>query len=139
MAVDKPNVRLKSFRLPDAPPVDAGIRDTFENLHTFLLNGFARLIGEYKHIPVPGRRKGVSAIRRQIHFGYLPALQQFTVHAFVGGKTYTRAIFAQVQILVVVDKVNGFFFLFHQQPPFSNSRLNLLRPSGSVPSRTVAL
>jgi len=43
-----------------------------------------------------------------------------------------------MQIAFIVDKVDRFFYLLHQHPP-SNSRENLLRPSGSVPSSTVAL
>ena len=53
-------------------------------------------------------------------------------------------IFPQMQIRLLVEEVDRLVVLyygivFHQQPPFSNSKLNLLRPSGSVPSSTVAL
>ena len=53
-------------------------------------------------------------------------------------------ILPQVQIRLLVDQINGLVVLdysviFHQQPPFSNSRENLLRPSDSADSRTVAL
>ena len=53
-------------------------------------------------------------------------------------------IFPQMQIRLLVEEVDRLVVLYygiilHQQPPFSNSKLNLLRPSGSVPSSTVAL
>ena len=53
-------------------------------------------------------------------------------------------IFPQMQIRLLVEEVDRlvvFYYgiILHQQPPFSNSRENLLRPSGSVPSSTVAL
>ena len=53
-------------------------------------------------------------------------------------------IFPQMQIRLLVEEVDCLVVLyygiiFHQQPPFSNSRLNLLRPSASQDSRTVAL
>lgn len=53
-------------------------------------------------------------------------------------------IFPQMQIRLLIEEVDRLVVLYygiilHQQPPFSNSKLNLLRPSGSVPSSTVAL
>ena len=56
----------------------------------------------------------------------------------------TLEIFPQMQIRLLVEEVDRlvvFYYgiILHQQPPFSNSRENLLRPSGSVPSSTVAL
>ena len=56
----------------------------------------------------------------------------------------TCEIFPQMQIRLLVEEVDRLVVLYHgiilhQQPPFSNSRLNLLRPSTSVPSSTVAL
>ena len=53
-------------------------------------------------------------------------------------------IFPQMQIRLLVDEVNCLVVLYygailHQQPPFSNSSENLLRPSLSQDSRTVAL
>ena len=56
----------------------------------------------------------------------------------------TCEIFPQMQIRLLVEEVDRlvvFYYgiILHQQPPFSNSRENLLRPSGSVPSSTVAL
>ena len=56
----------------------------------------------------------------------------------------TCEIFPQMQIRLLVEEVDRLVVLYygvilHQQPPFSNSRENLLRPSGSVPSSTVAL
>ena len=55
----------------------------------------------------------------------------------------TLEIFSQMQIRLLVEEVDClsvlyYGIIFHQQPP-SNSRENLLRPSGSVPSSTVAL
>ena len=52
-------------------------------------------------------------------------------------------IFPQMQIRLLVEEVDRLVILYygvilHQQPP-SNSRENLLRPSVSVPSSTVAL
>ena len=38
MAVDKTNILRQRFRLPDAPPADARLRDVFEDLHAFLLD-----------------------------------------------------------------------------------------------------
>ena len=57
----------------------------------------------------------------------------------VGGKADACTVFPEVEIAFIVNQVDGFFFLLHQQPPFSNSRLNLLRPSASQDSSTVAL
>ena len=56
----------------------------------------------------------------------------------------TLDILPQVQIRLLVDKINclvvlDYSIIFHQRPPFSNSRENLLRPSDSADSRTVAL
>ena len=56
----------------------------------------------------------------------------------------TCEIFPQMQIRLLIEEVDClvvFYYgiILHQQPPFSNSKLNLLRPSGSVPSSTVAL
>ena len=53
-------------------------------------------------------------------------------------------IFSQMQIHLLVEEVDRLIILYygiilHQQPPFSNSRLNLLRPSASQDSSTVAL
>ena len=55
----------------------------------------------------------------------------------------TLEILPQMQIRLLVEEVDRLVVLyygiiFHQNPP-SNSRLNLLRPSTSVPSSTVAL
>ena len=56
----------------------------------------------------------------------------------------TCEIFPQMQIRLLIDEVDRLVVLYHgiilhQQPPFSNSRLNLLRPSASQDSSTVAL
>ena len=56
----------------------------------------------------------------------------------------TCEIFPQMQIRLLVEEVDRLVVLYysvilHQQPPFSNSSENLQRPSGSVPSSTVAL
>ena len=56
----------------------------------------------------------------------------------------TLEIFPQMQIRLLIDEVDRLVVLyygiiFHQQPPFSNSKLNLLRPSASQDSSTVAL
>ena len=53
-------------------------------------------------------------------------------------------ILPQMQIRLLVEEVDRLVVLYygiilHQQPPFSNSRLNLLRPSASQDSSTVAL
>ena len=55
----------------------------------------------------------------------------------------TCEIFSQMQIRLLVEEVDRLIILyygiiFHQNPP-SNSRLNLLRPSASQDSNTVAL
>ena len=52
-------------------------------------------------------------------------------------------ILPQMKVQMLVEEVDRLVILYysvilHQQPP-SNSKLNLLRPSGSVPSNTVAL
>ena len=56
----------------------------------------------------------------------------------------TCEIFPQMRIRLLVEEVDCLVVLYHgiilhQQPPFSNSRLNLLRPSASQDSSTVAL
>ena len=56
----------------------------------------------------------------------------------------TLEIFPQMQIRLLVEEVDRLVVLYygiilHQQPPFSNSKLNLLRPSASQDSSTVAL
>ena len=56
----------------------------------------------------------------------------------------TLEIFPQMQIRLLVEEVDRLVVLYygiilHQRPPFSNSRLNLLRPSASQDSSTVAL
>ena len=139
VAVDKPDI-ISGNRgvIPDAPPADAGLRDGVEVLQADLLNRLAVIVRKFKQIPVPGSRNGVAAIRRQILLGNLTAFQRRTVRAVVGGKTDAGTVFTQMQKPVSVDEIEGFRFLLHQQPP-SNSSENLLRPSGSVPSSTVAL
>ncbi len=126
------------FRLPDAPSADTSLRDVFENLYAFLLDDLAVIVRKFKQIPVPGGRNGVPAIGRQVLFGNLPAFQRLAGHLVVGGKADSCTVFPEVEIAFIVDKVNRFFFLLHQQPP-SNSRENLLRPSASQDSSTVAL
>ena len=56
----------------------------------------------------------------------------------------TCEIFPQMQIRLLVEEVDCLVVLYygiilHQQPLFSNSKLNLLRPSASQDSSTVAL
>ena len=138
VAVDETNILRQRFRLPDAPSADARLRDVFEDLYAFLLDDLAVIVRKFKQIPVPGGRNGVPAIGRQVLFRDLPAFQRLTSYLVVGGKADSCTVFPEVEIAFIVDKVNRFFFLLHQQPP-SNSSENLLRPSGSVPSSTVAL
>ena len=139
VAVDETNILRQRFRLPDAPSADARLRDVFEDLYAFLLDGLAVIVRKFKQIPVPGGRNGVPAIGRQVLFRDLPAFQRLTSYLVVGGKSDACAILSQMQVFVVIDEINSFFGLFHQQPPFSNSRENLLRPSASQDSSTVAL
>ena len=138
VAVDETNILRQHFRLPDAPPANARLRDVFKDLYAFLLDGLTVIVRKFKQIPVPGGRNGVPAIGRQVLFGNLPAFQRLAGHLVVGGKADSCTVFPEVEIAFIVDKVNRFFFLLHQQPP-SNSRENLLRPSASVPNSTVAL
>ena len=138
VAVDKSDIRQNGFGFPDTPPSDTGLRNVFENLHTFQLDGLAVIVRKCKQIPVPGSRNGVPAIRRQVHFRNLPTFQRLTGHFIIGGKADPCTIFPEVQIAFIVDKVDCFFYLLHQHPP-SNSRENLLRPSFSQDSSTVAL
>ena len=139
MAVDEPDI-ISGNRgvIPDAPPADTRLRDGIEVLQADLLNCLADIAGKLKQIPVPGGGNGIATIRRQILLGDLPKLLRFTGGAVVGGKADPCAIFTQMQKFVSVDEIEGFRFLIHQRPP-SNSRENLLRPSASVDSRTVAL
>ena len=128
-----------TWELGGKPPADARLRDVFEDLYAFLLDGLAVIVRKFKQIPVPGGRNGVPAIGRQVLFRDLPAFQRLTSYLVVGGKSDACAILSQMQVFVVIDEINSFFGLFHQQPPFSNSRENLLRPSASQDSSTVAL
>ena len=139
VAVDEPNILRQRFRLPDTPPANARLRDVFEDLYAFLLDGLAVIVRKFKQIPVPGGRDSVSSIGRQVLFRNLPAFQRLTGHPVVGRKADPCTVFPEVEIAFIVNQVDGFFFLLHQQPPFSNSRLNLLRPSASQDSSTVAL
>ena len=138
MAVDEPNVFRQRFRLPDAPSADARLRDVFEDLYAFLLDGLTVIVRKFKQIPVPGGRNGVPAIGWQVLFRDLPAFQRLTSYLVISGKADPCTVFPEMQIAFIVDKVDRFFYLLHQQPP-SNSRENLLRPSDSADSRTVAL
>ena len=138
MAVDETNILRQRFRLPDAPSADARLRDVFEDLYAFLLDDLAVIVRKFKQIPVPGSRNGVAAIRRQILLGNLTAFQRRTVRAVVGGKADTGIVFPQMQESVPIDEIEGFRFLLHQHPP-SNSSENLLRPSVSQDSSTMAL
>ena len=66
VAVDETNILRQRFRLPDAPPADARLRDVFEDLYAFLLDGLTVIVRKFKQIPVPGGRDGVLSIWRQI-------------------------------------------------------------------------
>ena len=138
VAVDETNILRQRFRLPDAPSADARLRDVFEDLYAFLLDGLTVIVRKFKQIPVPGGRDGVLSIWRQVLFGDLPAFQRLTSYLVVGGKADSCTVFPEMQIAFIVDKVNRFFYLLHQHPP-SNSSENLLRPSASQDSSTVAL
>ena len=121
-----------------APSADTSLRDVFEDLYAFLLDDLAVIVRKFKQIPVPGGRNGVPAIGRQVLFRDLPAFQRLTSYLVVGGKADSCTVFPEMQIAFIVDKVNRFFYLLHQHPP-SNSSENLLRPSASQDSSTVAL
>ena len=138
VAVDETNILRQRFRLPDAPPADARLRDVFEDLYAFLLDDLAVIVRKFKQIPVPGGRDDVLSIWRQILFRDLPTFQRLASYLVIGGKADPCTVFPEMQIAFIVDKVNRFFFLLHQQPP-SNSSENLLRPSASQDSSTVAL
>ena len=138
VAVDETNILRQRFRLPDAPPANARLRDVFEDLYAFLLDDLAVIVRKFKQIPVPGGRNGVPAIGRQVLFRDLPAFQRLTSYLVVGGKADSCTVFPEVEIAFIVDKVDRFFYLLHQHPP-SNSSENLLRPSASQDSSTVAL
>ena len=139
VAVDKANIISGNCGvIPDAPPADTRLRNGIEVLQADLLNCLAVITGKFKQIPITGGRNRVSSVRRKILLGDLSAFQRLTGGAVVGGKADTCAIFPQMQEPVPIDEIEGFRFLLHQRPP-SNSRLNLLRPSASVDSRTVAL
>ena len=138
VAVDETNILRQRFRLPDAPSADARLRDVFEDLYAFLLDGLTVIVRKFKQIPVPGGRDGVLSIRRQILFRDLPTFQRLASYLVISGKADPCTVFTEMQIAFIVDKVDHFFYLFHQHPP-SNSNENLLRPSASQDSSTVAL
>ena len=142
VAVDETNILRQRFRLPDAPSADTSLRDVFEDLYAFLLDGLAVIVRKFKQIPVPGGRNGVPAIGRQVLFRDLPAFQRLTSYLVISGKADPCTVFPEMQmemqIAFIVDKVDRFFYLLHQHPP-SNSSENLLRPSASQDSSTVAL
>ena len=138
VAVDETNILRQRFRLPDAPSADARLRDVFEDLYAFLLDDLAVIVRKFKQIPVPGGRNGVPAIGRQVLFGNLPTFQRLTSYLVISGKADPCTVFPEMQIAFIVDKVDRFFYLLHQHPP-SNSSENLLRPSASQDSSTVAL
>ena len=138
VAVDETNILRQRFRLPDAPSADARLRDVFEDLYAFLLDGLTVIVRKFKQIPVPGGRDGVLSIWRQILFRNLPTFQRLTSYLVISGKADPCTVFPEMQIAFIVDKVDRFFYLLHQHPP-SNSSENLLRPSASQDSSTVAL
>ncbi len=70
----------------------------------FYFGGIAGLIVLY----------AVPAIGRKILLGNLAAFQRLTGKAPVGGKADACTVLAQVQVFVAVDKIDCFFFLFHQ-------------------------
>ena len=110
---------------PDAPSADARLWDVFEDLYAFLLDDLAVIVRKLKQIPVPGSRNGVPSIRRQILFRDLPTFQRLASYLVVGGKADACAILPQMQIAFIINEVNSFFFLLHQQPPFSNTQRKL--------------
>ena len=88
--------------------MDAGCGNAFEDFYAFQLNGLARVIGQFKEIPVPGSGHHVPAIRRQILLGNLPTFQRFARYLIISGKANTCAIFPEVQIAFIVDEVDRF-------------------------------
>ena len=80
----------------------------------------------------------LAAIWRQILFRNLPTFQRLASYLVISGKADPCTVFPEMQIAFIVDKVDRFFYLLHQHPP-SNSSENLLRPSASQDSSTVAL
>ena len=105
---------------------------------SFLLDGLAVIVRKFKQIPVPGGRDGVPSIWRQVLFRDLPTFQRLASYLVISGKADPCTVFPEMQIAFIVDKVDRFFYLLHQHPP-SNSSENLLRPSASQDSSTVAL
>ena len=98
VAVDETNILRQRFRLPDAPSADARLRDVFEDLYAFLLDGLAVIVRKFKQIPVPGSRNEVPAIGRQVLFRDLPAFQRLTSYLVVGGKADACTVFPEVEI-----------------------------------------
>ena len=122
----------------DTPPADASLRDGFKDFYAFKLDGLTVIVRKFKQIPVPGGRDGVLSIWRQILFRDLPTFQRLASYLVISGKADPCTVFPEMQIAFIVDKVDRFFYLLHQHPP-SNSSENLLRPSASQDSSTVAL
>ena len=114
VAVDEPNILRQRFRLPDAPPANARLRDVFENLYAFLLDDLAVIVRKFKQIPIPGSRDGVLSIWRQILFRDLPTFQRLASYLVIRGKADPCTVFPEVQIAFIVDKVDRFFYLLHQ-------------------------
>lgn len=112
--VDEPNVGRDGFRLPDTASTDACLRNVFEDLDAFQLDGLALIVRKLEEIPVPGSGNAVPAIGWKILLGDLAAFQRLTGKAPVGGKADACTVLAQVQVFVAVDKIYCFFFLFHQ-------------------------
>ena len=125
---------MQCYLMPD----ETALRDVFEDLYAFLLDGLTVIVRKFKQIPVLGGRDGVLSIWRQILFRNLPTFQRLASYLVISGKADPCTVFPEMQIAFIVDKVDRFFYLLHQHPP-SNSSENLLRPSASQDSSTVAL
>ena len=98
VAVDETNILRQRFRLPDAPPADASLRDVFEDLYAFLLDGLTVIVRKFKQIPVPGGRDGVLSIWRQILFRDLPTFQRLASYLVISGKADPCTVFPEMQI-----------------------------------------
>ena len=107
VAVDETNVFRQRFRLPDAPSANARLRDVFEDLYAFLLDGLTVIVRKFKQIPVPGGRDSVPSIWRQILFRDLPTFQRLSSYLVIGGKADPCTVFPEMQIAFIRMIWNG--------------------------------